>query len=172
MEAVADLNIVVDNENGRSSALSCQLSLERTAAYIYSIDFSNVINKLVKHEGWFLDEAYQVCRQYRNFLFLNKKYGDRYAIPPTEEIDEFWHSHILDTKAYRRDCEAIFGKYLDHYPYFGIDEKSDISDLNRAFKNTLKLYQDEFGESIEHIAIFPSWFRSIKRFLTTQGAKK
>ncbi len=171
MEAVANLDDVVDN-TGNKSAIADSPSLSRASAYINTIDFSKIIDKLVKYEGWFLDEAHQVCRQYRNFLFLNKKYGDRYAIPPTEEIDEFWHMHILDTKAYRRDCEAIFGKYLDHYPYFGIDEKSDINDLNRAFKNTLKLYQDEFGESIEHIAIFPSCFRSIKRFFTMQGAKK
>ncbi|MBF4254538.1 hypothetical protein EA007_27345, partial [Vibrio anguillarum] len=33
---------------------------------------------------------------------------------------EIWHMHILDTRAYMRDCDTLFGEYLHHYPYFGM----------------------------------------------------
>ena len=41
-------------------------------------------------------------------------------IVPTLTIDEFWHAHILDTRAYMADCKALFGKYMHHYPYSGL----------------------------------------------------
>lgn len=124
-------------------------TLEEVKIYINSIDFTQTIDKLVKYNGWLRSDAIQTCEQYRKFLLLNKKYRDQHAeLPPSEDIDEFWHSHILDTEAYVRDCQQIFGKYMHHYPYFGIDDKSDLNDLNNAFENTKKLYLKEFGEEI------------------------
>jgi hypothetical protein len=32
-------------------------------------------------------------------------------------VDEMWHRHILDTAAYRADCDSLFGRFLDHFPY-------------------------------------------------------
>lgn len=114
-------------------------------------DFSMIINKMVKHLGWKQKEAEAACSLYRNFLFLHKKYGHEHSLPPSEEIDEFWHNHILDTKKYRQDCQVIFGRYLDHYPYFGIDGKTNLTDLNHAFETTQQFHQQEFGYRIERI---------------------
>jgi len=125
------------------------LSLEEAKQYIYSIDFSMIVNKMIKHQGWQKNEAETVCALYRNFLFLNKKYQDQHGqLPPSEEVDEFWHNHILDTEKYRRDCQVIFGRYIDHYPYFGIDSKSTLKDLDEAFKSTQQLHKQEFGDYI------------------------
>lgn len=124
-------------------------SLEEAKEYIHSIDFTKIVNKMVKQQGWLRNHALTVCRMYKNFLYLNKKYRSQYNLPPTDEIDEFWHMHILDTKQYRRDCEAIFGEYLDHYPYFGIDETTNFDDLSTAFEKMLGLYEKEFeGEKL------------------------
>lgn len=125
------------------------VSLEEAKKYIDAIDFSQMIDKLIHESGWLKEDVEQTCSQYRNFLFLNKKYHAEVGVlPPSEDIDEFWHSHILDTHAYIRDCEAIFGNYMHHYPYFGIDDKSDMTTLNNAFEITKKLYLKEFGEPI------------------------
>src|SRR5215207_2821612 len=97
------------------------LILEESVQYIEAIDFRPIIDKLSMQMGWSRDHALEICDMYRKFLFLKKKYGHEYSLPPSEDIDEFWHMHILDTKNYRKDCEAIFGYYLDHYPYLGID---------------------------------------------------
>ena len=65
---------------------------------------------------------------------------------PCKIVDEIWHQHILDTAAYRRDCEAIFGRFLDHYPYFGMRERGQAQELTDAYAETLDLYREAFGE--------------------------
>lgn len=127
------------------------LSIDEAKKYIYAIDFTPIIHKMVHHLNGRRSEVEKACELYRNFLFLQKKYGDKHMLPPSEEIDEFWHNHILDTAKYRQDCEIIFGRYLDHYPYFGIDEKTDLNDLDNAFKMTQELHLKEFGYIIEGI---------------------
>lgn len=124
-------------------------NLEQAKIYIYSIDFSKIITKLVDHHGWLKEDAINIAQLYRNFLFLNKKYRHEFGqLPPSEEIDEFWHQHILDTENYHRSCKAIFGDYFHHYPYLGIDGKTNLNDLNNAFKTTQMLHLKEFGEYI------------------------
>lgn len=125
-------------------------NITEAKAYIDSIDFSKIIYKLVNYHGWLENDAIQTCSQYRRFLFLNKKFNDKHGqLPPSEDIDEFWHSHILDTQAYVKDCQAIYGKYMHHYPYFGIGvDGTNEDDLNNAFEITQKLYLQEYGEVI------------------------
>jgi hypothetical protein len=131
-------------------------SLEAAKIHIYSIDFTKIIDKMVKHHGWRHQDALKASEQYRNFLFLNKKYADGNSLPPSEDIDEFWHNHILDTKQYRKDCEDIFGRYYDHYPYFGIDETSNLYDLEQAFERFQHLYALEFGRPLTRVRGFSS----------------
>jgi len=126
-------------------------SLEDAQSYVQSIDFSKIIDRLVTHEGWLKSDATAVSQMYRRYLFLKRKYKDQYKLPPTAEIDEFWHNHILDTKCYRQDCQAIFGAYLDHYPYFGGDEYSTTKDLIKAFSKLQEIYRQEFGKDIYQV---------------------
>lgn len=122
-------------------------TLEAAKNYIYSINFEDIIKKMVDFEGWTLRDANETCFHYRNFLFLKKKYWHK-PLTPSNDLDNFWHNHILDTKKYTEDCEAIFGEYLHHNPYFGIDEKTDQDDLKKSLKNTLEMYFNEFGFQI------------------------
>lgn len=142
-------------------------SMEEVKDYIQSIDFSMIIKKMVKHQGWRETDAQAISKMYRNFLFIKRKYGHEYKLPPSEEIDEFWHNHILDSEKYRTDCLHIFGTYLDHYPYFGIDGKTNLDDLNQSFGMTQKLYYQEFGEYIYQVRnIFSkisAGFKALKR---------
>ncbi len=123
-------------------------SLEQTEIYIYSIDFKKIIYKMVKQQNWFEDDALETSKLYRNYLFLVKKYGEKVNLIPSSDIDEFWHNHILDTQNYVSDCNAIFGNYLHHYPYFGNDGISDKNDVKNAFHHTQKLHFKEFGKYI------------------------
>ncbi len=59
-----------------------------------------------------------------------------------------WHAHILDTMAYHKDCQYLFGRYIHHYPYFGVRSEEDRENLEKAYSNTQKLYLIEFGEEI------------------------
>jgi hypothetical protein len=72
---------------------------------------------------------------------------------PCKLADEIWHQHILDTVAYRQDCEALFGEFLDHFPYFGMRGPDDAEALNDAYAETVELYKDAFGQPPDDIWI-------------------
>ncbi|GAA5189567.1 hypothetical protein [Ferrimonas gelatinilytica] len=83
--------------------------------------------------------------EYQRFLTLKMLYPLA-ALVPSKQVDEIWHAHILDTRAYRDDCEKLFGRFVDHYPYFGIYGKDDQKALQDAFEHTVELYEREFGQ--------------------------
>lgn len=119
---------------------------------IERLDLS-MIGKKLNRLGWKPDEVTLGLRQYKNLLYLWRKYEDQGPLPPSEDIDEVWHNHILDTEKYQRDCELIFGRFLHHYPYFGIDDKTNQQDLETAFEKTKNLYRQEFGEELTQVRI-------------------
>jgi len=67
-----------------------------------------------------------------------------FPVVPNFTIDAFWHQHILDTRAYAHDCEAVFGEFLHHYPYFGLN--GDSVERDDAFIETNRMYREIFGE--------------------------
>ena len=126
--------------------------LETAREYINYIDCSMIKQKLMQApeeggSGWSAETANAVEEKYKMWLFLKLKYETE-LIPPSREIDVFWHAHILDSHAYFRDTQAVFGKYLHHYPYFGMRGAADHERLVSAFENTKKLYREEYGVDI------------------------
>jgi hypothetical protein len=122
---------------------------DKAFGIINSIDLTMVKMKLMDEEegqGW--DQAYceEIENLYRRYLCM--LYLD-FEAPhvPTIEIDLFWHQHILDTRAYAKDCQTIFGQFLHHFPYFGMRGEEDAKNLNDAFEETKKFYFELFGEA-------------------------
>lgn len=117
--------------------------LERLSA----IDFGPVAFKLMHaedREPWSLERATRAIELYRRFLLLNYLYPDQ-PIVPSREIDQVWHTHILDTAKYREDCDVLFGQFMDHWPYFGVRDEEDRRALNNAFEETQNLFEKHFG---------------------------
>ena len=81
---------------------------------------------------------------YRRFLALKMVYRGR-LICPTGEIGAFWHAHILDTRAYKRDCHALFGQYVHHYPYLRMDWRGDRAAYEKALDESRALFVAHFG---------------------------
>jgi len=112
------------------------------------LDLSNVRMKLADAEegaGLPISRIDRMEVEYRKFLALQLMHPGE-DIVPCEIVDEMWHRHILDTAAYRKDCDAIFGQFLDHFPYFGMRGEADAQALNDAYSETLARYEDAFGE--------------------------
>ncbi|WOD11669.1 hypothetical protein RPW65_01970 [Pseudomonas sp. NyZ704] len=82
--------------------------------------------------------------EYRRFLTLKYLYPS-VALVPSKQVDAIWHAHILDTRAYREDCQQVFGHFIDHYPYFGIYGQDDYQELKSTFAQTVALYEKHFG---------------------------
>ncbi|MES2801881.1 MAG: glycine-rich domain-containing protein-like [Bdellovibrionota bacterium] len=124
---------------------------------IKKIDLKRIVSKISSNDiqithsekRWSRKKANEAVKQYKRYLWLIKKYQKKHKfIPPSYEIDYIWHAHILDTKAYARDCKKAFGKILHHDPYFGVNGKSDRKNLFNSFQLTQDLYKAEFGEYI------------------------
>jgi hypothetical protein len=97
-------------------------------------------------EGWSLEKANAVEKEYRRFLCLMKMYPEE-DTAPLVDVDTFWHYHILDTMKYAADCEQAFGYFLHHYPYVGMrgadDEQFRLDSGNRM----RELYEATFGDT-------------------------
>ena len=115
---------------------------------IAELDLEMVKMKLRDPEegkGWSIEDCDYAEVEYKRFLHLNLKHR-RKGIVPDKIIDTIWHYHILDTRAYHRDSEKVFGGYFHHFPYFGMRGDQDAKDLENAVGETKGLYEKEFGE--------------------------
>ena len=102
--------------------------------------------------NWSLSKAETLEVWYRRFLYLSSIYKDK-VIVPSKDIDMFWHTHILDTQKYMLDCENLFGRYIHHFPYFGMRGEKDRNQLKKSFHETEELFLLHFSESPVSVGI-------------------
>lgn len=118
--------------------------IEKALERVSALDFTMLKAKLCRDEELTKEECDEIEDLYRKFLALNMRYPDR-KICPTGPIDLFWHAHILDTRAYAQDCNALFGRMLHHFPYFGMRGSEDRRDLEQTFASSIELFIRHFG---------------------------
>lgn len=122
---------------------------EQMVEAVFALNLDPIKFKLMDKKegcGWTCEEADRHELEYRRFLALVAKYPDD-VITPDTNVDKFWHGHILDTMKYAEDCQAVFGYFLHHFPYFGMRDDEDAANLADASANTRRLYQQEFGSA-------------------------
>lgn len=116
-------------------------------AKVDMLDLEPIAFKLVYPEdgqGWTPEKAYRLIELYRCFLVLNEIYPN-ISIVPSKEIDKVWHAHILDTAKYREDCQRVFGRFVDHFPYFGLRGEEDAKNLQTTYQASRALFIEHFG---------------------------
>jgi hypothetical protein len=94
-----------------------------------------------------LAEADDAVGLYRCFLKLCVLYP-AWAIVPTHQLDQVWHTHMLDTAKYRADCDRVFGRFLDHFPYAGLCGEDDRRAWQEHFVRTRNLFLEHFHVEI------------------------
>jgi hypothetical protein len=130
----------------RVSYLIHQKNIDRLIA---SLDLEMVKMKLrepEEGENWTQEQCDSAEIEYKRYLQLCKKYGK--GIVPNKIMDKVWHYHILDTRAYHKDCDTVFGHYLHHFPYFGMRGEQDRKDLENGWLLTKQRYLEAFNEEI------------------------
>ena len=93
---------------------------------------------------WGYQRTKKAISHYLAFLFLVNQYP-RLSLIPTQDIDQVWHYHILDTEQYAKDCEMLFGCFIHHVPYAGMRGDGDRQRWLSAFAMTQVLFQNHFG---------------------------
>ena len=120
-----------------------------------NLDLESIKFSLTQREdgtNWPLNKAESLEVWYRRFLYLSSIYNDK-VIVPSKDIDMFWHTHILDTQKYMLDCENLFGRYIHHFPYFGMRGEKDRNQLKKSFYETEELFLLHFSESPVSVGI-------------------
>jgi hypothetical protein len=96
--------------------------------------------------GWEKSRALRATEQYRRWLWLNAVYGADH-LSPSRDVDQVWHTHILDTRKYLEDCAAMFnGRFLHHNPYSGWESEAAESAHQSDYRRTAELYAKHFGD--------------------------
>jgi hypothetical protein len=131
---VVSKNAVLLGDNGLLSAEVQRLNFDRLKHKM-----TQSVESEMSEDAWDLGE-----KEYRRFFTLKQLYP-AVSLVPSKQVDTIWHAHILDTRAYRDDCNAVFGRFIDHYPYFGIYGDDDARNLDAAFNETVALYESHFG---------------------------
>lgn len=133
-----------------------QNELEDIKNQLNNTSFTFLVDHLVNVEKWKLQHAMEACEQYRNFMFIKKKYGHEYDIPPSTDIDDVWNAHILFTKQYTDFTKNIFGEYLNHHVPHSTDKLEARKIIHDNFINiTQPLYFKEFGTYLYKIRNYP-----------------
>lgn len=121
---------------------------------VCALDLEAVMVKLMDRKegsGWSLQNTESAIALYRGFLIINLRYPDDVHVP-TKTIDAVWHRHILDSRKYLRDCDAIFGAYFHHFPYFGMRGEEDAQARAASFAKTKERFAQEFGVSLDEVS--------------------
>ena len=126
--------------------------IEEATTLVARLDFMDQDAKLINYYGWKTEKVMATESLYKEWLILHKVYGERATMAPSADLDEYWHTHILDTKKYMEDCNMVFGYYLHHYPYFGLTAQETETDLEQGFALTQKLFKKHFGHGLTGVA--------------------
>jgi hypothetical protein len=114
---------------------------------VNQIDLSS-INKLLQYDNpafWTDETVADTEASYRRLLVLNLLYPSE-TLVVNKILDDYWHQHILDTHKYHEDCQTIFGYFLHHDPYFGINGEEDRQRNREGFASTQQLWEETFDE--------------------------
>ena len=102
---------------GKFDKVAFTQALEITEAWNFELAIKKIAE--AKMGLWDAKRAEAAVQNYKRYMAVTKALGGVQLVP-SGDIDEIWHMHILDTRAYMKDCEQLFGEFLHHYPFFGM----------------------------------------------------
>lgn len=112
------------------------------------LDLSWIHKELLNPEGdykWSDDKVRAIDRAYRRFLATCTMFPEE-SIVPSNDVDVFWHLHILNTLAYTRDTQKVLGFYLHHVP----SSDGEKSILKEAFLKSQQMEVQLFPTEVIH----------------------
>ncbi len=130
---------------------------------VKNLDLSTVKEKFLSRKGFFWklgNKADKIEEQYRQFLFLIANNSGKTVVPWSQDLDDFWHEHILDTQKYKKDCEFLFGEFIHHNPHL----PKGTTAHDAATAETRQMYRESFQrkkktdkETVSGVAVGPDF---------------
>lgn len=118
---------------------------ETLSKTIADLDLKSVRDQLKKKKGFwwnYKNNMETLEKEYKQFLYLVVANQTKLFTPWSEALDEFWHTHILDTRKYKEDCKKLGVDYIHHNPNLPIR----TPEQKTAFGETKKIYKETFGK--------------------------
>jgi len=86
----------------------------RVLRAIMRLDLESTRAELVRRGTFSEEQVEEVERCYREHLYLMVWHPNLRPVAPSDQVGEFWHTHILETEKYAADCDALCGRMLHH----------------------------------------------------------
>lgn len=100
--------------------------------------------RLARDNGWTDDYTSRVVEEYRRFLFLAVHAG--HVVCPSEDVDQAWHQHLVDSRSYWEDlCGTVLRQPLHHAPSRG--GQAELKKHHAMYEATLASYRRLFDEA-------------------------
>lgn len=136
---IAVIGVVVVATGMGSSVIKPRVSPE-------DLDLSSVRNAVMEKRGWTRERADAAEAEYVRFLTLLRTKPGFMVVPWSnadgeDDLDQFWHQHILDTAGYAAACQAVFGRMIHHNPHVVVGSKEEMD----AVLKTRRLYARRYG---------------------------
>ena len=100
-------------QSGSQPSLQQMRRFNASAEKVKALDMAAVVAVLVQRDGYSPTKAAELAEEYRKYLAL---VGTGLQPVPSKKVDDAWHAHILNTKNYAADTQALFGHFLHHEP--------------------------------------------------------
>jgi hypothetical protein len=135
LEPEAQTDLLGLTEEGRADTRAVQIARALEAD---RNSHSAVLDQVAKGGHLSDDELQQAEREFLLFAVL-LGISER-PLSPSNIADWYWHSFILDTRAYTSWCCRHFGRYLHHKP-----TPREEQEANGTIDHTVALYRKYFG---------------------------
>lgn len=114
-------------------------------------DFSQIIrithlkfNEAGKKTRLTDEEAVVSLKQYYALPLL---FPERKELAVSSIVDDYWHNHVLDTKGYRRFCDSVYGRFMDHVLLDKTDHDA-LQHVTALYGDTREMLQKAFGQHV------------------------
>ena len=99
------------------------------------------LSRLCRENKWTRDYGEQAIDEYKRFVYLAMV--SPMPVTPSDAVDQVWHLHLLYTRSYWDELQAILGRPLHHGPTAGGRDEDEKFD--NWYERTKALYESEFG---------------------------
>jgi len=107
---------------------------------IRELDLDEVRRRLVAKKGWSAAHADRMVQEYREYLALFFHHPGEELVPPSQDLDDVWHEHILDTPRYAADCDRMFGRFIHHVPGLEHGTERHAEGLHRTRRHWWQIF--------------------------------
>lgn len=119
-------------------------NVQTTVDNILQWDFSS-IEKYMLLNGVYSSQAVvdSMRVEYARFIALSLHYPKQ-GLPMADEVDPFWHTHMLFSEDYVAFSQGLGVDYLHHRPF--VPGKNPVGTRKAAFGRMSEVYTQNFGD--------------------------